>query len=38
MAPLFKFMKLGDDEDLQSLIRDHLILPYFWRFPPLPHT
>ena len=26
MAPLF----MGDDEDLQALIRDHLILPYLF--------
>ena len=35
MAPPF----MGDDEELQSLISDHLILTYlFWRFSPLPHT
>jgi len=35
MAPLF----MGDDEELQALIRDHLILPYlFGRFAPLPHS
>ena len=26
MAPLF----MGDDEELQALIRDHLILPYIF--------